>query len=173
MGPAPVLSFVQVAFNDLEPADAFWQRLPPEVRKKVPAPTLNRVAVTSRYYAEGRPLPLLNSATTFAEPALFKPSGYSGKPGDWRRIRIEVSMKRIRVYWQNLLVGNLNSAEIDNHDRASIVQERKEKPNNPALTGLNPVLNSRGKIGLYLYLSYASFKNVRIKPIPDTDTPRE
>ncbi len=168
-GNVPVLSFLHVSFNDrhdmaLVDADRRAQ-LPPAVRKLAPVQKANRVSIDSHYYANGKDEPILDFRSNHVQPELFKPSGNDLKEGIWRKITVEVSPSKVRVYWEGgSLVGQLALASIEKVDGKSLAIQRKQKPDNPALVEPFPRLNPRGCMGLYVFGSSASFRNVRIEP---------
>jgi serine/threonine protein kinase len=164
-----VISFLQVSFNDLEDLVDQRNRLPPPLQAKIPVPNGNRVQLMSRYHGGDGKETYLNLATVFAEPELFKPSGHSRKPGQWRTIRIDVSPDRVRVFWEGAFVGQFDPTEVVKLDRRGLDRYRRDNPENPALVGLAPLLNLQGGLGLYLNASYASFRNVRVEPLDGAD----
>ena len=161
-----VLSFLQVDFDDLHSAVDQYNRFPEEFRKWIPQPRANRVRVLSRIWAGGAPRPTLNLAMTYVEPELFSAAGlaHAGKPGDWRSLRVEVAPSRLRVFFDGKLVGAVNPARVQEQFAHSLRQRRLETPDNPALAGPGAQLDLQGGMGLYLYESCASFRNVRVEP---------
>ncbi len=145
----PVLSFVCVTFNDLEDAAALFQQEHPQMT----GPAFNSLDVISRYYAASEKGTIVDYKSTYLDIQLFKPSGNASRPGKWRTLDIEVSPARVHFQWEGTPVGReLNPALVEEKDK-------------PILPGLVPHLNLRGGVGLYLYGSFASFRNVRIEPL--------
>jgi serine/threonine-protein kinase len=172
--PVPVFSFLQVTFNDVQDeADIVYNVLPPNLRPGVRRPQGNRVRLASWYYATDADKPVPGLRTGFYEPELFKPAGLarSERPGDWRALRVEVSPELIQVFWNDKSVGQLRPDQAESSDRASLEQHRQNNPDNPAWDGLVPRLDLHGEIGLLLYESSASFRNVRVEPLDGADAP--
>jgi hypothetical protein len=163
----PVLSFLQVSYDDLHDATEPYYRLPEDLRKLVAKPKGNRVRLAWEHHAGSAENPTLNLITRFAEPELFKPAGiaHAGKPGEWRTIVVEVSPTRVRIFWEGKAVAELNPARVEERSRQQAQKHRQRDPENPALSGLSPQLELQGGLGLYLYESYASFRHVRVEPV--------
>src|SRR5262249_24549473 len=93
-----------------------------------------------------------------------RPAGHAAKPGDWRTLRVEVSPARVRVQWEGKVVGELAASDLEKTTRQSLQSFHKSHPENPALAGLIPGFDLQGGVGLGLYESSASFRNVRVEP---------
>jgi serine/threonine-protein kinase len=169
---APVLL---VTFNDVHDETALYDvALPlmrPDVQKGTPRPTGNKVYLTSAYYFNGAGGPELGHSTGLLGKDAFKSSGYTGHAGDWRSIVVEVSPDVVRVFFDDRLVGQVKPAWIEERNRVTLEQARQPDPGNAALAGLVPELDLQGAVGLYLFESYASFRNVRVEPLDDTGGP--
>jgi hypothetical protein len=180
---APVLSFRQVSFNDiLDEVALLWLPLPEEVRKQIPRPKGNRVKFLTRFFADSPERPLMNVTHALDEPDLFQPAGHGGKPGDWRTIEVTVVPERtmptgkripprVRILWDGQRVGERNRDEIIAIHDQIITTFRQNNPANPGNGGLVPEINLQGGIGLYLYESFAAFRNVRVEALDGPDNP--
>jgi serine/threonine-protein kinase len=158
---APVFSFLPVHFSDVQDAIAQWQLLPDAIQKTVPKPSGNQVLVDHCYALDRPPR---RWTINFAGPELFRPAGHSGAPGEWRTIRVEVSPARMRVFWDSKLVGVVTPSRVERINQKTLDDQRRNNPNDPAVEGLTARPDLTGSVGLFLHLSYASFRNVRIEP---------
>jgi serine/threonine-protein kinase len=158
----PVLSFLRVGFDDVHDLMDEYNRYSPELRKFFPPPKGNRVAVAASFVPLDPDRPT-HTVGLFA-PELFKPAGHSGAPGDWRALEILVSPEGVRVSWSGKFVGARTLADIEKEIGKHLDGERRSARPDPALAGLPGRLDLRGGLGLYVHLSYASFRNVRVEP---------
>jgi eukaryotic-like serine/threonine-protein kinase len=166
----PVRSFLCVTFNDLQDVR---NKAPPAMRQLLGPSKGNPVEVKSRHYAESKDKVLLDPEHTLFDRELFKIAGNALQPGIWRTLRIEVSPSRARIFWEdNVLVGEVTFANVDGKMEMILEPMRQLEPSHPALTGLSIQTDSRGAMGLVLSASSASFRNVRVEPVPDADDPQ-
>jgi serine/threonine-protein kinase len=167
-GPTTV-SFLRVSFNDVADAVDQHNRLPEVIRRGRPVPQGNRVTVGSRYHAEAAAVTTF--ATDFLEPELFKAAGHATRAGEWRKLRIDVSPPRVRVFWgdRHRLVGVLERAAVEEDDRQRRQRHRQLHPESAGRVGEAVPLDLQGGLGLYLSAGYAAFRNVRVEPLPADD----
>jgi serine/threonine-protein kinase len=163
---APVLL---VTFDDVHDEAARFNKafdsLPPDARKGTPRSTGNMVRLECASCADRAGAPDLGNFSAPLAKECFKPSGYTGHAGDWRSVAVEVSPDVIRIFFDDKPVGEISPAWIEERNRVKLRQVREREPGNAALAGLVPELDLQGALGLYLFESYASFRNVRFEPL--------
>ena len=75
-----------------------------------------------------------------------------GRPGQWRRLAVEVTPKDVRVYWDGQRFEHLSRKEFLEHDLW--LRSRHIPP-----------LAPRDGLGLYVYRGAASFRHVTVEPL--------
>jgi serine/threonine-protein kinase len=174
--PVPMLSFLHVHYNDLHDAIAiFHERIPAALQRqeRLKPPPGNRVILGSRYRIADLEQEAPDLSSGLAARAVFRPAGiaHAGQPGEWREVQIEVSPTVIRAWWNGQLVGELNPGAVEADANKAMQQMRQKPALQAALGGYVPHLDWQGGLGLYLYASSASFRNVHIEPVNDTGNP--
>ena len=161
------LSFLEVDFNDLQDVVDQYNRLPPELKRLAVPPKANRVTIASGCVVRDKANKELSTA--FLQPELFKPAGNSGAPGQWRTVRIIVTPARIRAFWDGALVGEVDPAKVEKINERIMDAKRRAAPDDAALEALPAAPHLQGSLGLYIFMGYASFRNVRVEPLGGDD----
>ena len=96
----------------------------------------------------------LATANVIKRDLPINPSGL----GTWREFVIEVSAERIRVHTGDLLIGDA--------EKKTLGLARKNFMKGLAKVEPSPVFGPRQSLGLFVYRGSASFKSVKIMPLP-------
>lgn len=167
--------FIRLAFDDIhdtakvwdqdwQEGSALWQKLTPGVPPP-PRPKGNQVHLGNSLFAEANGKHLWDVEPSYLAPELFRPAG--GPYLDfWREITLDVGPDGISAVWgKNDFVGRISKATLDAQAQVALRNIIKAKPVGVPLEGIQAVFNPRAPLGLYVYNSSASFRNVVIKPI--------
>jgi serine/threonine-protein kinase len=158
LGPgAPVHFFVHVGYNDVVPKLGPPLPLP---RRQVG----NRVRLIPRLYAEGGEGSVWDDRLGGPASELFRPGGFAGGP--WRTLVLEVRPDRACASWQGLPVGELTAKRVAD-SVASALKMRAKRPDGASLPATVPALDARGGMGLFVFKSSVSFRQVAIEPLRD------
>jgi hypothetical protein len=79
----------------------------------------------------------------------------------WRKIAVEVTPEKIRVFWEDHLIGELTRKELMRSARYHIQNQPLVKMNT------TPKYPTRGGLGLFVFKANASFRRVVIEPLPE------
>ncbi len=88
------------------------------------------------------------------------PVRLGGNPAPWHKIALEVTPETIRAFWEGQQLGG------DLPRRKLINQAKVGWEKQPELAGVELAFPPRTGLGLYLMESSASFRNVRLIPLP-------
>jgi serine/threonine-protein kinase len=91
---------------------------------------------------------------------LFSPAGPSDQR--WRKLCVEVAPERVRALWDGQLIGEVRRTKLEEKLRF-VLSDRPDLDTAPAQ------LNLRGGLGVYLHEGIASFRNVVVEPLGDSE----
>jgi serine/threonine-protein kinase len=161
----PIHYFTQLTFNALKSAIEDWDRSfgPGSPHKNPPArPRGNPVLLTPCFYGGSNSRNSLQVAGVSQE--LFQPNP---RGLVWRKLEIEVTPEAVRGWWgeNRERVGELTAEWITKHATQGLIAQKKARPNDRFLEGIDSRLAPRGPVGLVIKRSSASFRRVVIEPL--------
>jgi tRNA A-37 threonylcarbamoyl transferase component Bud32 len=160
-----LLSFGQVAFNDVESEVDLWRNIPPDAPGRPPEPKGNYSCIQPCLFGwspdggERQPQRVQCSSPPF----VFKPAPRQHR---WRSLIVEVNPERIRAYWEDgRQIGEITTQAWANSLKQGL--SRDELIDRASAVGFAP----RGGLGLYVSHSTASFRRVVVEPLGGEATP--
>jgi serine/threonine-protein kinase len=135
--------FCALSFNELWK----WPGRPPEVPIQ-----FNPVSLTVQSLVDTDPKPIRVRASRAGTK--FTPA-----PHVWRKVAVEVTPEKIRVFWEGHLIGELSRKELMRTARNDIEKQPLANMNT------TPQFPARGGLGLFVYNGSASFRRVTIEPL--------
>jgi serine/threonine-protein kinase len=162
--PGELQIFLQLALNDIDDVMDAYNSMSSVLRKKglvpPPPPKGNAVKLIGRLYEEGGGC---DQDLVGIAKEMFKPAGLGEKP--WHSLTVEVTPAQIRVLFDARPVGDLVPGDMADRISKNLSQLREEQPQFFGAESDPPKLDLRGGLGLYVYRSSASFRNVALEPI--------
>jgi hypothetical protein len=163
----PFHRFAHLFFDDINDVRMVQAGLP-KLARPPPPPTGNRVSLVFRLYRDGNQDSYWDNEIDNQGKALFQANGLGGGP--WRSLTILVTPDEIEARWgQSELVGRLLPSKLAAKTNQAIHKMRQTRPLDPSLVPVTLAFSSKGSMGLCVYNSTASFRNVLIEPLSHID----
>jgi hypothetical protein len=162
-GSAPLHRFVQLSYNDIHRKRDLADRapIPPPKSQRVP----DVVCLMPRILMLGGPDNTWDRRLGGVSGVEFTIAGAAG--GRWRDLRLTVTPNSVEGFWGDQRVGAISAERIADTYRGDYGQMIAFRPASAAYLNHTPADHRpRGGLGLYLWRGSASFRNVRITPIP-------
>lgn len=153
-----VLTYGQLAFNDIDSELENWKRNVPIAPQSSP-PKGNEVHFRPNIYGRLSD-PADDESLNGAPPVCyFPPGGLHADPKEWRRIVVTVTPEKVRSSWNGMLAGESPTSDWDNQLNSALALDCQVSATRPICLSL------RGAIGLYVSKCTASFRMVTVKPL--------
>jgi eukaryotic-like serine/threonine-protein kinase len=166
--------FTHLTFNDIRDAVALYDdlvpKLPPPPPPLPPRPAGNQVRLFYRLYRDGNPATHWDAGVAGQSAELFRAAGLTPAP-PWRTLTLLVTPERVEARWdvREERVGHLVPAGLPAATLDALNDLRDLRPGDPSVAEVDPAFALPGSLGLYLYDSSASFRNVTIEPLGEAD----
>jgi serine/threonine-protein kinase len=156
-------AFIHLAFNDITDAVDAYRAVPENLRPPKP-PQGNQVQLRPRLITDAAWADAVGWEFGGLTREMVKPVGLAG-PKLWRRFTVEVTADAVRAWWDGQAVGRLDPRQLSREVDVELLKLAAERPDLFASGSPPPTLDWRGGVGLYVYRSTASFRNVALEPL--------
>jgi hypothetical protein len=91
------------------------------------------------------------------------------RPPSWRQLEVEVTPEGVEGLWEGRSLGKVLAAQWVDYTERMLSAAPTLSPPAPYPRDLRPAFNPRGPLGLYVYQSSASFRDVVVEPLNHSD----